>query len=67
VVKAFNTTFAGTLLEGRVADQPLDVLIASDDEDAKRTVSTLVNDGGRERSMAAGWRVRRNSVARLSA
>ena len=46
VVKAFNTTFAGTLLEGRVADQPVDVLIASDDEDAKETVGTLVNDGG---------------------
>lgn len=46
VVKAFNTTFAGTLLEGRVADQPLDVLIASDDEDAKGIVGTLVNDGG---------------------
>jgi 8-hydroxy-5-deazaflavin:NADPH oxidoreductase len=46
VVKAFNTTFAGTLLEGRVDDQPLDVLIASDDEDAKRTVGTLVSDGG---------------------
>jgi len=45
VVKAFNTTLAGTLLEGRVGDQPLDVLIASDDEDAKGTVSTLVNDG----------------------
>ena len=46
VVKAFNTTFAGTLLEGRVADQPVDVLIASDDEGAKETVGTLVNDGG---------------------
>lgn len=46
VVKAFNTTFAGTLLERRVADQPLDVLIASDDEDAKRIVGTLVTDGG---------------------
>src|SRR5215210_3194597 len=34
VVKAFNTTFAGTLAEGRVADQPLDVLLASDDEEA---------------------------------
>ena len=46
VVKAFNTTFAGTLLEGRVADQPVDVLIASDDEDAKETVGALVDDGG---------------------
>jgi 8-hydroxy-5-deazaflavin:NADPH oxidoreductase len=46
VLKAFNTTFAGTLLEGRVAGQSLDVLIASDDEDAKATVSRLVTDGG---------------------
>ncbi|HEX2109065.1 MAG TPA: NAD(P)-binding domain-containing protein, partial [Rubrobacteraceae bacterium] len=28
VVKAFNTTFAGTLVEGRVAGQPLDVYVA---------------------------------------
>jgi 8-hydroxy-5-deazaflavin:NADPH oxidoreductase len=46
VVKAFNTTFAGTLGEGRVAGQPLDVLIASDDEDAKQTVSQIVTDAG---------------------
>jgi len=46
VVKAFNTTFAGTLVEGQVAGQPLDVLIAGDDEDAKETVARLVRDGG---------------------
>jgi 8-hydroxy-5-deazaflavin:NADPH oxidoreductase len=46
VAKAFNTTFAGTLVEGKVAGQPLDVLIASDDEDAKRAVSQLAEDGG---------------------
>lgn len=47
VVKAFNTTFAGTLANsGKVAGQPLDVFIASDDEDAKRTVVQLVEDGG---------------------
>jgi 8-hydroxy-5-deazaflavin:NADPH oxidoreductase len=46
VVKAFNTTFAGTLGEGRVAGHPLDVLIASDDADAKQAVSRLVADGG---------------------
>jgi 8-hydroxy-5-deazaflavin:NADPH oxidoreductase len=46
VVKAFNTTFASTLAAGHVAGQPLDVLIASDDEDAKRTVSLLVGDAG---------------------
>jgi 8-hydroxy-5-deazaflavin:NADPH oxidoreductase len=46
VVKAFNTTFSGTLVEGRVAGQPLDVLIAGDDEEAKGTVAQLVRDGG---------------------
>lgn len=46
VVKAFNTTFANTLGEGRAAGQPLDVLLAGDDEDAKATVAKLVEDGG---------------------
>jgi 8-hydroxy-5-deazaflavin:NADPH oxidoreductase len=46
VVKAFNTTFSGTLVEGQVAGQPLDVLIAEDDEEAKETVAQLVRDGG---------------------
>jgi 8-hydroxy-5-deazaflavin:NADPH oxidoreductase len=46
VVKAFNTTFAGTLVEGRVADAPLDVFVASDDEDAKRAVRQIAEDGG---------------------
>ena len=46
VVKAFNTTFAPTLVEGQVAGQPLDVLIAGDDEEAKKMVAQLVRDGG---------------------
>ena len=46
VVKAFNTTFAGTLGQGQVGGQPLDVLIASDADDAKETVSRIVTDGG---------------------
>jgi NADPH-dependent F420 reductase len=46
VVKAFNTTFAGTLLSGQVAGQPLDVFIAGDDADAKAKVAQLVTDGG---------------------
>ena len=46
VVKAFNTTFAGTLAAGEVAGQQLDVLIAGDDSDAKEKVSRLVSDGG---------------------
>jgi predicted dinucleotide-binding enzyme len=46
VVKAFNTTFAGTLVEGRVGGEPLDVFIASDDEDAKNVVRRLAEDAG---------------------
>jgi NADPH-dependent F420 reductase len=46
VVKAFNTTYAGTLLAGKVAGQPLDVFIAGDDADAKAKVAQLVKDGG---------------------
>jgi NADPH-dependent F420 reductase len=46
VVKAFNTTFAGTLVAGEVAGQQLDVLIAGDDEGAKAKVSQLASDGG---------------------
>ena len=46
LVKAFNTTFAGTLLAGEVSGQPLDVFIAGDDADAKETVAGLARDGG---------------------
>lgn len=46
VVKAFNTTFAPTLIAGEVAGQQLDVLIAGDDDDAKRKVAQLASDGG---------------------
>ena len=46
VVKAFNTTFAGTLVTGESGGQKLDVFIAGDDADAKSKVSQLVTDGG---------------------
>ena len=46
VVKAFNTTFAPTLVAGEVGGQQLDVLIAGDDDEAKRKVAQLVSDGG---------------------
>jgi NADPH-dependent F420 reductase len=46
VVKAFNTTYAGTLVAGEVAGQKLDVFIAGDDADAKSKVAQLVTDGG---------------------
>ena len=46
VVKAFNTTFASTLVEGQVAGTPLDVFMASDDDEAKQVVQQLAADGG---------------------
>jgi NADPH-dependent F420 reductase len=46
VVKAFNTTFAGTLAEGAVSGEPLDVLVASDDPQAKQAVTRLATDAG---------------------
>jgi NADPH-dependent F420 reductase len=46
VVKAFNTTFAKTLVSGTVAGQPLDVLIAGDDERAKQAVAAMATAGG---------------------
>jgi predicted dinucleotide-binding enzyme len=46
VVKAFNTTFAATLVAGEVAGQQLDVLVAGDDQAAKQKVAQLAADGG---------------------
>ncbi len=46
VVKAFNTTFAGSLVEGNVAGQPLDVFVASDDDEAKAKVRELAESAG---------------------
>jgi 8-hydroxy-5-deazaflavin:NADPH oxidoreductase len=46
VVKAFNTTFAGTLAEGQAAGEQLDVFLAGDDEGARRKVSELIEAGG---------------------
>jgi NADPH-dependent F420 reductase len=46
VFKAFNTTYAGTLLSGEVDGEPLDVFIAGDDADAKSKVAQLVKDSG---------------------
>jgi len=45
-VKAFNVNFARTLGSGEVSGQPLDVLIAGDDEQAKQAVATVARDGG---------------------
>jgi NADPH-dependent F420 reductase len=53
VVKAFNTIFAGTLMNGVVAGQPLDVFLAGDDADAKQVLSSLI-EGGKLRPIDAG-------------
>lgn len=46
VVKAFNTTFAGTLVAGESDGQPLDVFIAGDDADATSAVSSFARAAG---------------------
>jgi predicted dinucleotide-binding enzyme len=46
VVKAFNTTFASTLVSGWVGGLPVDVFLAGDDPQAKKQVAALVSDGG---------------------
>lgn len=46
VVKAFNTTLAGTLEAGTVDGKELDVFIAGDDQNAKNTVSEFVKNSG---------------------
>ncbi|GAA1917943.1 NADPH-dependent F420 reductase [Microbacterium aoyamense] len=46
VLKAFNTTFAGTLATKRVGDSDTTVLIAGDDAAAKQTLAAVVEAGG---------------------
>ena len=46
VLKAFNTTFAATLSSGKVGDLTTTVLVAGDDEAAKKTLIDDVTAGG---------------------
>ena len=46
VLKAFNTTFAGTLATGSVGPLTTTVLIAGDDGDAKSLLAGIVTAGG---------------------
>jgi 8-hydroxy-5-deazaflavin:NADPH oxidoreductase len=46
VLKAFNTTFAGTLAAGTVGPVPTTVLIAGDDADAKTLLAGVITAGG---------------------
>lgn len=56
VLKAFNTTFAGTLASGTVGDQTTTVLIAGDDDEAKSTLAEVVTGGGLRAVDAGGLR-----------
>jgi len=53
VVKAWNTTFAGTLVAGQGGGHVLDVFVAGDDADAKAVVTGVVEAGG-SRAIDAG-------------
>ena len=46
VLKAFNTTFAATLVSGSVGPNPTTVLIAGDDVEAKALLAGIVGAGG---------------------
>jgi predicted dinucleotide-binding enzyme len=46
VLKAFNTTLGPTLASGTVGDQPVTVLIAGDDAEAKEQLAQVVTAGG---------------------
>jgi NADPH-dependent F420 reductase len=46
VLKAFNTTFAGTLAAGTVGPLTTTVLIAGDDTDAKSALAGVLTSGG---------------------
>jgi len=46
VLKAFNTTYAGTLTSKKIGDQDTTVLIAGDDAAAKQTLAAAVEAGG---------------------
>lgn len=46
VVKAFNTVFAGNVVAGEKNGQPLDLLVAADDADAKAAVVEFAEKAG---------------------
>ncbi len=46
VLKAFNTVFARTLVDGKVDGQPLDVFIAGDASEPKQKFSKVIEDSG---------------------
>ena len=56
VLKAFNTTFAGTLTPGTVGPLPTTVLIAGDDAAAKTLLAGIVTDAGLKATDAGSLR-----------
>jgi 8-hydroxy-5-deazaflavin:NADPH oxidoreductase len=63
VLKAFNTTFAGTLAAGTVGPLTTTVLIAGDDADAKSTLAGVVSSGGLKAIDAGGLKRAREMEA----
>jgi 8-hydroxy-5-deazaflavin:NADPH oxidoreductase len=63
VLKAFNTTFAGTLAAGTVGPLTTTVLIAGDDADAKSTLAGVVASGGLKAIDAGGLKRAREMEA----
>lgn len=64
VLKAFNTTFAGTLAAGTVGPQTTTVLIAGEDADAKSRLAGVITSGGL-RAIDAGSLVRARELEAL--
>lgn len=64
VLKAFNTTFAGTLASKQVGGRPTTVLIAGDDTAAKQLLGAALEAGGL-RSVDAGSLARAHELEAL--
>ncbi len=61
VLKAFNTTFSGTLVQGSIDGKPLDVFVAGDNAEKKKEVMALISLGGL-RAFDAGPLVRAQAL-----
>lgn len=65
VVKAFNTTFAGTLASGTVGENTTTVLVAGDDADAKKTLVDAIASAGTVAAVDAGSLARARELEAL--
>ncbi len=67
VLKAFNTTFAGTLVSGTVGGgAKTTVLIAGDDADAKAALSAAITAGGAVNAVDAGSLARAHELEAIA-